>query len=66
MFKTGLTENEKESLIKWICTQGQIITKNNKKVFEFFDKELDIENQFTPACLLEKALRNILEQTGCK
>ena len=61
MYNTGLTEQEKESLIKYLCTQGQLILKDGKKVFEFFG-DIDVENQFTAGYLLEKALNNIIEQ----
>jgi len=62
MYTTGLTEQEKESLIKYICTQGRLVIKDGHKVFEFFNTELDVESQFTAGHLLAKAMHNIFNQ----
>lgn len=63
MYTTGLTEQEKESLIKYICTQGRLTTKDDgHKVFEFFNTEIDIESQFTAGHLLAKVMNNIFKQ----
>jgi len=61
MLETGLTEKEKESLIKYLCTQGKLVLKDNHKVFEFFG-DIDVEGQFTAGYLLEKAFNNIEKQ----
>lgn len=61
MYTTGLTEQEKESLIKYICTQGKIVTKSGRRVFELFN-DLDLEDKFSAAPLLEKAFINIEKQ----
>ena len=63
MFNTGLTEQEKESLIKYICTLGELVIKDDgHKVFEFYNTEIDVESQFTAGHLLAKALHNIFKQ----
>ena len=54
MNSTKLELDEKEALIKFLCTQGQIKIKNNKKVFEFF-RDIDLEDEWSAAPLLEKA-----------
>lgn len=61
MYSTKLEESEKESLIKFLCTQGQIKIKNGRKVFEFFG-DIDLENKWSAAPLLEKAFTNIQKQ----
>lgn len=63
MYTTGLTEQEKESLIKYLCTQGRLVIKDDgHKVFEFFNTEIDVESQFTAGHLLAKAMNNIFNQ----
>lgn len=62
MYSTGLNEQEKESLIKYICTKGEVKLKDGKKVFEFYNKEINLEEHFSPAYLLEKALTNIQKE----
>jgi len=59
--KTKLELDEKEELIKYLCTQGQITIKNGKKVFEFYH-DINLEDKFSPAFLLEKAFNNIQNQ----
>lgn len=61
MFSTKLEPHEKESLIKFLCTQGQITIKNGKKVFEFFG-DIDLEDEWSAAPLLEKAFMNLHNQ----
>lgn len=61
MYTTGLTEQEKESLIKYICTQGRLVIKDGHHVFELFH-DLDMEDKFSAAPLLEKAFINIENQ----
>lgn len=61
MYSTKLELDEKEALIKFLCTQGQIKIKNNKKVFEFF-RDIDLEDEWSAAPLLEKAFNNLSKQ----
>ena len=61
MYSTKLELDEKEALIKFLCTQGQIKIKNNKKVFEFF-RDIDLEDGWSAAPLLEKAFNNLSKQ----
>lgn len=61
MFSTKLESHEKESLIKFLCTQGQITIKDGRKVFEFFG-DIDLEDKWSAAPLLEKAFMNIQNQ----
>lgn len=62
MYNTSLTEQEKESLIKYICILGSIELKNGHKIFKFYNDEIDLEDKFSAAFLLEKAFNNIKNQ----
>ena len=63
MISTGLTEKEKESLIKYICTLGRlVITMDNRRCIEFTEP-IYVDNTFTPGHLLEKAFMNISNQS---
>ena len=61
MYSTKLELDEKESLIKFLCTKGQIVIKDGRKVFEFFG-DIDLEDKWSAAGLLEKAVNNISKQ----
>ena len=64
MLNTGLTEQEKESLIKYICTCGQLkVLDDGRYVFEFFDKQIDVDSDFSAGKYLKKAFINILNQS---
>ena len=59
LFNTGLTEQEKESLVKYLCTCGELkLLDDGRKVFRFFG-DIDVDNQFTAGPLLEKAFNNL-------
>ena len=61
MYSTKLELDEKESLIKFLCTKGQIVIKDGRKVFEFFG-DIDLEDKWSAARLLEKAFNNLSKQ----
>ena len=62
MFDTGLTEQEKESLIKYLCTRGHLTIKDGQAVFEL-DGPIYVDDKFTPGPLLKKAFNNITSQS---
>ena len=63
MYSTGLTEQEKEILIKWICTQGALINQGDNYTFKLFNDTLDVnDSPFNPGKLLKKAALNISNQ----
>lgn len=62
MYNTGLSEQEKESLIKWLVTKGEIKEIDGKKIFCFYDNKLDLEEPFSPSHLLYDAVRNVSNQ----
>ena len=61
LYNTGLTEQEKESLIIYLCIKGRLVLKDGRHVFEFFG-DLDMEDKFSAAPFLEKAFINIQNQ----
>lgn len=62
MFNTGLTEQEKESLIKYLCISGELIMNDDgHKMFVFYGP-IDVEDKFTAGHLLKKAFDNIFNQ----
>ena len=62
MFNTGLTEQEKESLVKYLCTCGELkLLDDGRYVFEFFNKQLDV-GDFSAGKYLKKAMMNISNQ----
>ncbi len=66
MYSTKLTEKEKESLIKWLCTQGELKTEDDGKtfVFEFYNKSFTFraDDEFSPARLLGVACVHLQNQ----
>lgn len=63
MFNTGLTEQEKESLVKYLCTQGELkLLDDGRYVFEFFNKQFDC-GDWTAGKYLKKAMMNISNQS---
>jgi hypothetical protein len=66
LFGTGLNEQEKESLIKFIVTQGVLaLDEEGNKVF-VLNQPLQIDNKFTPAFLIEKVFNNIQKEVAIK
>lgn len=62
MFSTGLTEQEKESLIKWLCIQGTLVQKEDGNyIFRIGNTELDASD-FSPGKYLKDAVLNISKQ----
>ena len=63
MYTTGLTEQEKEKLIRWLCTQGALINQGDNYTFKLFNDTLDVNaSPYNPGSLLKKAALNISNQ----
>lgn len=63
MYNTGLNEKEKEQLIIWLLTKGEMKIKDDKIVFHFYDNDLDLSNPFDSSAYLKKAFTNIINQS---
>lgn len=63
MYNTGLTEQEKESLIKYLCLRGTVMLDEDAHLVFRFDGDINLEDEHTPAPLLEKAFKNLFNQS---